>query len=61
MTVIWYYIAVFLAGLRKIKLLPGGPSDQILDLFGPGLDAGGKPEHLKITFKSYSSRYTNQM
>ena len=30
------------ASLSVYHCFPGGPSDQILDIFGPDLDAGGK-------------------
>ena len=37
--------------LTKLQVRIGGPSDQILDLYGPVLNAGGKPERLEKSLR----------
>ena len=39
------------ASLCVYHCFPGGPSDQILDLFGPVLDAGEKPAEASLDWK----------
>ena len=35
---------------NSLPPIPGGPSDKVLDILDPGLDAGGKPECPRKTF-----------